>query len=271
MSLINDALKRANEAQKKRSTTGPLGAPLQPADLPPRRAPARSNWAPVMIPIIVVVLLALAFWLIRSGFSGKAPAPVEVAVTTPVPPPPVIAKPLPPVQRTPEPVPAPKPFVSKSGIVVDTNIVVHEIPVEKPVSLVETTVPVPVPEPVVEKKTPVEDSKPVAVEAKSRPKTLAEAREAAAAKTSEPIKEEAKTTPAPVPKPAPAPAPAKPAFPELKLQGIFYRLNNPTALVSGKIVKPGDSIRGAKVVSIERSSLVLEFGGERKTLEISVQ
>ena len=60
-------------------------------------------------------------------------------------------------------------------------------------------------------------------------------------------------------------------FPELKLQGIFYRLSNPSALISGKNVRVGDLVQGVKVIAIERASVTLEFKGERREMTLDVQ
>lgn len=79
------------------------------------------------------------------------------------------------------------------------------------------------------------------------------------------------------PAPAPAPdtntataaadtAPAKRSFPELKLQGIFYRLRNPSVMINNQTLYKGDAVEGAKVVAIEREGVTLEFDGQKKTL-----
>ncbi len=245
MSLINDALKRANEAQKNRPTAGPLGAPLQPADAPMRRGSnGGTNWSPVLIPAVIVVLLALGFWFIRSGLLNKSSQQPVVAVTAPVPPPAVVA----PVAPVPAPAPAapkapekPVPYIAKSGVKVSTEVVTRELPPEPVFTPTPVTIEVPAPSPV------------VVVE----PKT-------------EPVVTVAPTPQPPVTKVEPV-TPPKPAFPELKLQGIFYRLNNPTALISGKNVHIGDLVQGAKVVAIERASVTLEFKGERREMTLDVQ
>ncbi len=247
MSLINDALKRANEAQKNRPTAGPLGAPLQPADAPPRRsAGGGTNWSAILVPVIVVVLLALSFWFIRSGLQNKPAEQPIVAVTAPVPQPPMM--PVPTVAPTPAPAPTsaaapkaptqPSTYVAKSGIKVSTEVVTREVP--EP-AFTPTPVKIEMPEPA--------------------PTVVATAAPAPAAEPA-PQPVVAKTEPV---------APPKPAFPELKLQGIFYRLTNPTALISGKNVHVGDLVQGVKVTAIERTSVTLEFKDERKTLTLDVQ
>jgi len=258
MSLINDALKRANEAQKNRPTAGPLGAPLQPADAPMRRGNPGTNWSGVLVPAVVVVLLALSFWFIRSGLQNKPAQQPIVAVTAPVPQPPVATTPAPaPVAPVPAPV-APKAseksstYVAKSGIKVNTEPVVRELPPEPVFTPTPVKIEVPPPEPV--------PTAPV-VASVSKPESAVP------------------TAPVVTPTPAPQPpitktepvAPPKPVFPELKLQGIFYRLNNPSALISGKNVRAGDLVQGVKVIAIERASVTLEFKGERREMTLDVQ
>jgi hypothetical protein len=267
MSLINDALKRANEAQKNRPVAGPLGAPLQPADAPVRRSAGSgaTNWMAVVVPVAIVLLLGLAFWFIRSGMQPKPSEQTIVTVTSPIP-----IAPKPPAAPTPAPAPvaphvtvapaapkAPTTYVSKNGIKVNTEIVTREIPAPAPPKI-EVAVVAPeinVPSAPAAPATPA----PVAVVPEMKPEPKAEPVVAA-------------TPAAPVPQPVVAkPEPPKPVFPELKLQGIFYRLTNPSALVSGKNVRVGDIVQGVKIVAIERASVTLEFKGERKTLTLEVQ
>jgi MSHA biogenesis protein MshK len=75
----------------------------------------------------------------------------------------------------------------------------------------------------------------------------------------------APTAPAAVPAPAVG-ADAGAGFPELRLQGIYYRLNRPSALINGETVEIGDHLGDAKVIKIERRSVTLERGGQRKVL-----
>lgn len=309
MSLINDALKRANEAQKNRPTAGPLGAPLQPADVPTRRGGGGgggTNWMTVIVPVAIVLLLGLAFWFIRSGMNSNPQQAPVVAVTSPVP-----AAPKPVVAPAPTPAPvavhppvapaAPKApeksgtYVAKNGIKVNTEVVTRDIPAPaptlaktEPVTAVSETAfsstsTIASPATTVSSATTLPTTTPTApavtasLEMKAQPKTEPVVPAAPAISTP------AVTTPAPpvtaaVPTPAPAPQTVvtktetpKPVFPELKLQGIFYRLNNPSALISGKNVRVGDNIRGAKVLAIERESVTLDFKGERKTLNLDVQ
>ncbi len=82
--------------------------------------------------------------------------------------------------------------------------------------------------------------------------------------------EGAAQTAAPTPEPAAAPAPAKPVEPawpaELKLSGIFFRQNNPLALINGKTVGVGDEIKGIRVTKIESDRVTVEWNGKAKEL-----
>jgi cytoskeletal protein RodZ len=63
----------------------------------------------------------------------------------------------------------------------------------------------------------------------------------------------------------PVPPPAKPP---LKLQGIYYSRSNPSALISGKAVFVGETVGEARVLRIERESVVLEEGGKTNVLRL---
>lgn len=65
------------------------------------------------------------------------------------------------------------------------------------------------------------------------------------------------------------PAASVPAsFPNLKLQGIYYRIKRPSALINNRTVHVGDTIEGARVVSIQRLSVKLEMGGQTRDLSL---
>ena len=73
------------------------------------------------------------------------------------------------------------------------------------------------------------------------------------------------SAPPPIPAPAPPTEPAKPAF---RLQGIFFRPANPSALVNGKSVWIGSRIDGATVRTITRESLTIEVNGQTTVLTL---
>jgi hypothetical protein len=76
---------------------------------------------------------------------------------------------------------------------------------------------------------------------------------------------------APVPTPTPVAAPGVPAalepkpprtFPAVKLQGIAYRKERPSALINGKTMFVGEHVGEAKIIAIDPSRVTLEIEGE---------
>ena len=59
-----------------------------------------------------------------------------------------------------------------------------------------------------------------------------------------------------------------PPPPNLKLQAIFYHPNNPSVIISGKTLFRGDSIRGARILAIDKESVTLDDGGQQKVLRV---
>lgn len=57
-------------------------------------------------------------------------------------------------------------------------------------------------------------------------------------------------------------------FPELKLQGIYYRLTDPSVMINGKALEIGDLIEDAKVIKIDRKEVTLELDGQQKVLRL---
>ena len=53
-------------------------------------------------------------------------------------------------------------------------------------------------------------------------------------------------------------------WPDLELQAIFYRLNNPSVMINGQNLSIGDFIQGVRVHAIDRESATLDFDGVRK-------
>jgi len=69
----------------------------------------------------------------------------------------------------------------------------------------------------------------------------------------------AKTTPPAVTQAQPAPVTAAPVGQPLpKLQAIFYRLKDSTAMIDGKTVRAGEEVNGAKIIEIKRSAVVIQ-------------
>ncbi|HXG47538.1 MAG TPA: response regulator [Methylomirabilota bacterium] len=78
------------------------------------------------------------------------------------------------------------------------------------------------------------------------------------------VAQDVETSPSPA---APVP-PAPGAAAELKLQGIFYRKSNPTAMINGQTVQRGGEIEGARVIAIDRQSVTLQRGGQVLVLHL---
>ncbi|MEW5924378.1 MAG: hypothetical protein AB1746_10355, partial [Candidatus Zixiibacteriota bacterium] len=53
------------------------------------------------------------------------------------------------------------------------------------------------------------------------------------------------------------------------LGGILYDINSPSAIINKKIVRDGDIINGARVVQIEKESVILDKDGLQFTLTIA--
>ncbi len=78
-------------------------------------------------------------------------------------------------------------------------------------------------------------------------------------------------TPKPAANSEPVKAAVKPIpveFPPLKLQGIYFRRKDPSAMVNGHNVYAGDIVEGVRVVAIERQQVVVELNGQRKSLSM---
>lgn len=231
MSLINDALKKASHANKQKQAESPSSVPQSPVAPPMQATEHRptSSFPVVPILIVLVVIGIGAFGVVL--FSGKKGGAQGVV-------PPVVRNET--VATAPAPQAAPVP--------------------EKP-----TAAPVPPAPP-----KPPSPPTPVAV-------TVAEP---VSAPTTAAISSAPVTTPAtapvvaaqsvPEPEPvvaAPAPPPV-PKFPLIKLQGVFYKKNNPTAMLNGITLAVGGKVDGVTVTKIEQSAVTLDWNGETKVLEL---
>ncbi|MGD1087143.1 MAG: hypothetical protein ABR955_00245 [Verrucomicrobiota bacterium] len=67
MSLINDALKRAQAAQQE--TSPPVAPPLPPVEVKPRGG---TGW---FLPLLVILFLAAACFFIGMAFARRTPPP----------------------------------------------------------------------------------------------------------------------------------------------------------------------------------------------------
>src|SRR5581483_784202 len=64
------------------------------------------------------------------------------------------------------------------------------------------------------------------------------------------------------------PAPTKPAFPALKLQGILFSPQHPSAIINGALVRRNDRLDGARIVEIRQTTVTVEFQKERRVLSL---
>ncbi len=269
MSLINDALKRANQAQKQKPPERedrPKLAPLQPVE----NARPGFDWSRLLLPAVLgVVLMAAGAFLWSWATSRHGSGAVTEAAKAPTEVKPVVApEPTKPAAET--------ATTGKPVIKISTNVVVRTPPpVTKPVEVASApsapsaTPPataVAPPAPVAVSKapepTPVASSTPAPVQA---PVAASAPATTTAVETTPPA---ATIAPKPTP-PSPPPAPPKPEFPQIKIQGIAFRRTNPSVYINGKSWYVGDVVQGAHITKIERLSVFMEFQGE--TREFSME
>ncbi len=244
MSLINDALKRANQSQKQPVRPRLPLSPMQPVES--IRRPAA--WSSYLVPGLLVVVLAMAGWFLHAWWQSRQnPMPPVLAI---VPPSALTSvssvKPVGPAPVVPPVAPA----VPITIIKVNTNLVVRGTPSVPPADLTGAPIAKVVPvEPLdaaitpVQFPVPIPETKPV-----PSPATLGSETNVTLAVTVKPI--------------------AKPAFPEIRLQGIFYRVAKPSVLINSRTLFINDKVEGVKVIAIDRLSVTLEFEGQRRVLPL---
>ena len=62
--------------------------------------------------------------------------------------------------------------------------------------------------------------------------------------------------------------PAKPSFPSLKLQGIYWRPSRPSAVINSKTVYLGDKVESVRVTAIDHESVTVQWESETKVLTL---
>lgn len=210
MSLINDALKRAKQAEPEPSRIPAAAGPMQPVDYQRGRLP----W--FFVPSVLAVLVG-ASWFLLKGWEAhrQAAAGYSTPITVKA------REPVAPLQPPEDAAPAEPAF----AVAINTTASSAPLGMQRNFSLEDASTPA------------------------------------------------APATPAPAPattagtaEPANATAPA--TGPTFRLQGIFYRNANPSAMVNGKSVFVGDRVSGARVRAIERDNVTLEFDGQLKTLTL---
>lgn len=251
MSLINDALRRASQAQGGPAQPAPLARPLQPVDTL-RRANFTARWVGAAV---LVLMIAGGAWLVWHGAQGDQSAPKQIVSSTPAKAPSSSPK-VPAPVAVPAPAPAPAEVQAPPAPVASVPVPSPQPASRAPEPVVQTPPAVP-PAPVV----PAPAAPPVAVP--PAPTVVAAPAPAAPEPTPQPA-----VVPAP-PVVLPPPAPPKPEFPVLQVQGIFYRPSKPLAVINGKSLSVGDFVSGVRIVAIEQKSVKVEFKGEAKTIYIN--
>jgi hypothetical protein len=236
MSLINDALKRATASEPKKDATGHSAPPLEPVHDGERRG------LPGVLPLVLCIvglgalLTAGGFWLKSKGTPHPAPTSgTEGANTGALTP--ARAGATEPAATTPAPsTPLNNPLARAAATLEQVQNRNEEVPTTQTAAPAET---------------PGSSSA-----SSSSPSQAA------------PVQQASTPAAAPAPTPATAEMASNEANPPFKLQAIYYRLRGPSVVVNGKTVKAGQSVDGAKVVSIQRNSVELEFHGTNFSLAL---
>ncbi len=229
MSLINDALKRAKQTHKDRGPASPGGPPLQPHD-----SNHGSSKALLLLLIAVLALGGAGYWY----FTGKK-MPFGVGAKK--------------VQ------PATNQLAKTKSKPLMAAVKGSNSAVSPPPGGIARTNPLPTANKLV-------SSEP----SNAIPQTMANAKRDET-KPSEPVKPavQADSNQSKPIQPAANTADAKPTgFPELKLQGIYFRFPRPSVLINGKTLFNGDTVDGARIVEIERHQVKVEFGNQKKVLTL---
>jgi hypothetical protein len=74
-------------------------------------------------------------------------------------------------------------------------------------------------------------------------------------------------SPGPTPQPD-TPIVARSGFKAVKLEGIFFRAGQPTAVINGNTLSKGEAWNGIKVVDIQPARVVLEYEGEQRAFQL---
>ena len=62
--------------------------------------------------------------------------------------------------------------------------------------------------------------------------------------------------------------PSAPAFPKLRLQGIYWRPARPSAVINAKTVYIGDKVETARVTAIDHESVTVQWESQTKVLTL---
>lgn len=226
MSLINDALKRARLSREKQKPSSSEDPPLEPAETPPPSKRSPWLWVPVC-----VLLGGGGIWFVWQWWNSPAQALApELTHSTA----PGQSELVEPAVETPGPI-APTSVVEQIAIAtneVETSVAGVSAPQASTNTIVAST-----------------ETEPPPSQTETSPKETIVAPDTETAEPAFNIQ------------------PAGPvAFPPLTLQGIFFRLNNPSVLINNRTLFLGSKVDGVTVVEIQRYKVVFEFNGSRKEL-----
>jgi hypothetical protein len=227
MSLINDALKRAKQAQAQ----PPAAVVAEPALEPVITPAANATQPPWLLPGSIFLILLLAFWFLILWWRASHPDnPTQGATASVDPSAEVMAAATELVKRqVPKPTRLPA-AISSFATEKDTSMA-------RP-ALATTSAPPAVTEPA----------------PKPEARSVLPAANAAPPDRSEPV--------------AIPPSPALDQAAPFRLQGIFYRSSQASAVINGQTLFVGDEIDGAKLLAIERQSVRLRHNGQTNVLKL---
>jgi cytoskeletal protein RodZ len=221
MSLINDALKRAKEADSQRPVDPPITVGLRPVDEPGRKG---GVFGSIFVLVVALGILTGAIWFIWQAFNPAPPPPLAVAPAKPA------------IQ------PAANPAAASPAPVASASLPSASQPSAK-AAAAATAQPGSNAAPVAPPAAPLEPAALATLPAPASPTNPVTAAVAAA----------------PVP-------PTR--WPELRVQAVFYRLNNPSVRINGRTLFVNQEIEGVRVAAIQRDGAELVFHGENKTVKV---
>jgi hypothetical protein len=229
MSLINDALRRASQQKPASPPPSHGGVPLQPVDY--RKSP--SPWRSLLLIPVLIILCGLSGWFFWSASktTAKGVAPGD-ALANQAPPEFTLA-----TQGSDRLIANAAGKKTQAPIQVNTNLVIHtNVIVQAP----STALVAP----------------PAVTTAPVTPVLAGTVTEMVAAEKTKLAPADTRTLESPA------------AFPKLKLQGIYFRRTNPSVLINGRTLFVGDRVDGARVVTVDRQTVTMEFSGQTNLLTL---
>lgn len=232
MSLINDALKRANEQKAKQASSAEVGSGLQTVE----PIEQETKLWPIALFIVLVsgsIGLGWSWWSGSSSANSAGSDAIDVAART-----------VPPLET-----PKPAPVQVAASSVPTTPSGTFALPVPVAQSTLANV--------------------PTASLAPAAPPVPAIVGPQWVAREREPIANPNSTS---APRTAPAanpPTPVEPAgFPKLVLQGVYYRPSRPSVVINSKTLYVGDKVSQAKILAIDRKEVTVQWGNEVRVLAI---